>query len=421
MKQQYNDRTIPRIALLLALLVAGCTPQQSLYKEDVTAKALTSGGTVHTRVLAAAEDWRNSGVEVAEGQEYGVTATGKWKTYGTCNVTGPDGVGMYGPLCFKLPLFPEVISGFSHSTLIARIGDEGAPFAIGDNLKFVAQASGPLYFRINDTYGATADNEGYADVEVTAFGGSQPEITTAPAAQMALAAQVAAAASGVPRVALVIGNSNYQQSPLKNPVNDANAMAESLRRLGFSVILKLDANQREMELAIDEFGRKLVGGQHVALFYFAGHGVQVDGSNYLIPTEAAIRRQSDVRYKAVDVGQVLGAMGEATDNLNIVILDACRDNPLPRSFRSSARGLAQVHGPKGTIIGFATSPGSTAADGEGDHGVYTKHLLESLPEPGISIEQVFKRVLQGVNAETGGLQTPWTESSFTGDFSFNPG
>ena len=111
-------------------------------------------------------------------------------------------------------------------------------------------------------------------------------------------------------------------------------------------------------------------------------------------------------------------MGEAKHNLNIVILDACRDNPLPRSFRTSSRGLARVEGPKGTIIGFATSPGSVASDGEGENGVYTKHFLKHMHTAGLTIEQLFKKVLQGVNEETGSLQTPWTESSFTGNFSF---
>ena len=113
-------------------------------------------------------------------------------------------------------------------------------------------------------------------------------------------------------------------------------------------------------------------------------------------------------------------MGDVSDNLNIVILDACRDNPLPGSTRSASRGLARVSGPKGTIIGFATGPGSVAADGEGEHGVYTRHLLHNMRKPGLSVEQVFKKVLQGVNQETGGKQVAWTESSFTGNFFFLP-
>lgn len=221
------------------------------------------------------------------------------------------------------------------------------------------------------------------------------------------------------RAALVIGNSEYAFSPLKNPVNDAKAMADSLSRLGFEVTLLLDGNQEQMEAAIDKFGRLMSAGKLVGLFYFAGHGVQVDGSNYLIPTDAVIKRQSDVRYKAVNIGQVLGAM-EGEDNLQILILDACRDNPLPRSFRSAGRGLAKIDGPKGTIIGFATSPGSVAADGEDDNGIYTKHLLNTMQVPGLTIEEVFKRVLQGVNQETGGQQIPWMESSFTGNFLFIP-
>lgn len=426
MRPEAQKNTVILAVLLLSALLAACAPQkQAVREESIVARPLVTGDSVRARVMATSEDWLNSGVSVAAGQEYRIEAQGQWRTAGICNMTGPDGVGLYNMLCIKLPVFPTIVDGVTHSTLIGRIGQNGTPFAIGASLTFTARADGPLFLRMNDTPGAGFDNEGYVDVEIrvaTATVAAAPKASAA-AAAIAVPAVVAAKVAADPslnRVALVIGNSSYAQSPLKNPANDANAMAETLRGLGFHVILKLDADQPAMEAAIDDFARRLLSGRHVALFYFAGHGVQVDGANYLIPTGAIIQRQSDVRYKAVNVGQVLGAMGEANDNLNIVILDACRDNPLPRSFRSTSRGLAQVEGPKGTIIAFATSPGSTAADGEGDHGVYTKHLLANIPAQGISVEQVFKRVLRGVDAETGGLQTPWTESSFTGDFSFNP-
>lgn len=222
------------------------------------------------------------------------------------------------------------------------------------------------------------------------------------------------------RSALIIGNANYKRGPLKNPLNDAKDMARALKKAYFSVILRLDVNQEQMEVAINDFGRQITQGG-IGLFYYAGHGVQVDGRNYLIPIAANIKRQKDVRYKAVDLNQVLDEMNYARNGLNVAILDACRDNPLPRSFRSSGgTGLARVDGPQGTLIAFATSPGSVAIDGEGKNGVFTKHLLDNIIVPGLSIERVFKNVLKGVNNETGGQQIPWMSSSFTGDFYFLP-
>ena len=220
------------------------------------------------------------------------------------------------------------------------------------------------------------------------------------------------------RVALVIGNSHYQGfGDLINPANDARDMSSTLARLGFSVSLLIDAGQEDMETAIADFGRKLIEGG-VGLFYYAGHGVQVDGRNFLIPTGAAIDNQKEVRYKAVDPGQVLDEMDNARSGLNIVLLDACRDNPLPRSTRSGLRGLTRLDAAKGTFIAFATSPGSVAFDGDERNGVFTKHILQDIQIPGLTLEQVFKKVIQGVDQETNGQQTPWSSSSFTGEFYF---
>lgn len=419
------------------LSLPACAPKRHYTDNNITTRPLASGTSTQTRVSAAVEEWRNSGVKVSAGQNYRISAKGQWRTYPTCNFTGPDGIGLYKAWCDNSPLFPPIIDGYSHSTLIAKIGEQGKPFVVGSDVTFTASEDGPLMFRTNDVLNGNHDNEGYVDVEI-AFADSNPAIaspypamiTLPPGTQQLSASSptvqpmpsVAIDAIGtitLRRMALVIGNSAYDFSPLKNPVNDAKAMADSLSRLGFEVTLLLDGNQEQMEAAIDKFGRQMSAGKLVGLFYFAGHGVQVDGSNYLIPTDAVIKRQSDVRYKAVNIGQVLGAM-EGEDNLQIVILDACRDNPLPRSFRSAGRGLAKIDGPKGTIIGFATSPGSVAADGEDDNGIYTKHLLNTMQVPGLTIEEVFKRVLQGVNQETGGQQIPWMESSFTGNFLFIP-
>ena len=219
------------------------------------------------------------------------------------------------------------------------------------------------------------------------------------------------------RIALVIGNAAYQEGRLRNPVNDATDMAANLRQLGFHVTLLRDVQRPEMDGAIDTFSRQLRQGG-VGLFYFAGHGVQVAGENYLIPLGARLVRAQDVRYQAVPVGQVLGALEDADNGLNIMILDACRNNPFARSWRSRTRGLVAVQAVEGSLIAYATAPGSVAADGDGRNGLYTQHLLHAMTIPGLSVEQMFKRVRVAVRKATAGKQTPWESSSLTGDFAF---
>ncbi|MEI6207163.1 MAG: caspase family protein [Desulfuromonadales bacterium] len=219
------------------------------------------------------------------------------------------------------------------------------------------------------------------------------------------------------RVALVIGNSGYRSSPLKNPANDAHAMASSLRRLGFEVDEKTNLGYTEMNNTVESFGRMLKSGG-VGLFYYAGHGMQVNGANYLIPVDAQIEDENEVRYKAVDVGLVLAKMEQAKSNVNIVVLDACRDNPFSRSFRSTSRGLASIDAPSGTFIAYATAPGKTAADGDGINGLYTAELVKILETPGIPLEQVFKRTLRAVREKSGSKQTPWVASNLEGEFYF---
>jgi uncharacterized caspase-like protein len=217
------------------------------------------------------------------------------------------------------------------------------------------------------------------------------------------------------RYALVIGNSAYKDKPLKNPANDAKDMAKALQRLGFEVQLKTDVAQRDMEEAIREFGLRLKRGG-VGLFYFAGHGVQVQGVNYLVPVGARISSESDAKFECVDAGRVLGKMEDAGNELNIVILDACRNNPFARSFRSAESGLARMDAPTGSIVAYATAPNSVASDGKGANGMYTKYLLQNISTPGIPIEEVFKRVRIGVMSETGKKQVPWESSSIAGYF-----
>jgi uncharacterized caspase-like protein/formylglycine-generating enzyme required for sulfatase activity len=219
------------------------------------------------------------------------------------------------------------------------------------------------------------------------------------------------------RVALVIGNAAYKDAPLKNPVNDAKDMAATLRRLGFDVIEKTNVSQKDINRAIAQFGEKLRA-DTVALFFYAGHGMQVRGKNYIIPVDAHITGEATVRAEAVDVDTVMDQL--AVSPMNIVILDACRNNPFERKFRSTGGGLAQMDAPKGSLIAYATAPGKTAADGDSRNGLYTQELLKHIQTPGLPLEAVFKRVRNGVMAASGDAQTPWEASSLTGDFFFRP-
>jgi curli biogenesis system outer membrane secretion channel CsgG/TolB-like protein len=222
------------------------------------------------------------------------------------------------------------------------------------------------------------------------------------------------------RTALVIGNSAYSSGPLKNPVNDATSIAAQLQKLGFTVILKKNANLRGMEDALTNFGDRLKRGG-VGLFFYAGHGLQVGGANYLVPIGARINGESDIKYEALDAGKVLDEMGNANNGLNIVILDACRDNPYTRSFRNAARGLAIVSSaPAGTFVSYSTSPGNVARDGDGRNSPYTEALLKYMKEPGLSIEHMFKKVRTSLSKNTVGKQIPWELSSLQGDFYFVP-
>ncbi len=222
------------------------------------------------------------------------------------------------------------------------------------------------------------------------------------------------------RIALVIGNNRYPSAPLHNPVNDARAMAQSLENAGFTVILKLDATQPELLGALREFGNRLKdGGAGTAgLFYFAGHGMQIKGRNFLIPVGASIEHEDEVTYQALDAQAVMDKMESAGNGTNIVILDACRNNPFARSFRSGRQGLAQMDAPVGTLVAFSTAPGSVASDGNGSNGLYTAHLLNVLRKPGLKVEDVFKQVRMAVLRESANRQVPWEASSLVGDFYF---
>jgi uncharacterized caspase-like protein len=225
--------------------------------------------------------------------------------------------------------------------------------------------------------------------------------------------------SGRPRYALVIGNGAYSSQRLDNPVNDARDIAAALKRLTFDVTLELDTTHQRMEQAIRSFGTKL-GKNTVGLFYYAGHAVQYEGENYLLPVDtlAAVSAPGHLKQKAVNVGYVLEAMEYAGNGLNIVILDACRDNPFRSFTRSLTRGLAQTPDANGVLIAFSTSPGKTAADGTGRNSPYTKQLLRYITVPTLTIEAMFKNVMREVKADTGGTQKPWYTTSMEYEFYF---
>ena len=236
------------------------------------------------------------------------------------------------------------------------------------------------------------------------------------------AARVQSSATNTKRLALVIGNNAYETGPLKNPVNDARAVAQALSERGFVVTARENLKQNEMKQVIREFGEQLraAGRDAVGLFYYAGHGVQVQDRNYLIPVDAKVSSEEDVEYEAVEVGLVIAKMDAAQNSLNIVILDACRDNPFSRSFRSMSRGLALMNAPTGLLIAYATAPGSTAGDGPGVNGLFTEELLTAMRTPGLPVENVFKQVRNKVSARSNGKQVPWESSSLMGDFYFTP-
>lgn len=223
---------------------------------------------------------------------------------------------------------------------------------------------------------------------------------------------------GEVRVALVIGNGSYETAPLSNPPNDAEDMARSLGTAGFKVILRKDQGYREMRAAVREFGAALKGAT-VGLFYFAGHGLQINGRNYLVPVQADIQSEADAEDLAIDANYVLATMEQSGSKVNVMILDACRNNPYSRGFRSATLGLAPMQAGSGMVIAFATAPGSQASDGGRDrNGLYTKHLLSNLEEKDTDILKVFQRTRAAVVRETRGRQIPWESTSLIGDFHF---
>jgi hypothetical protein len=224
----------------------------------------------------------------------------------------------------------------------------------------------------------------------------------------------------LPRHALVIGNSQYKEAPLRNPANDANALAARLKGLGFHVTQALDASRSAMLEAIDAYNNSLARQGAVGLFYFAGHGVQLAWRNYLIPVDAVVDNPEDVRERAVELNTLLQGLTRAKNPMNVIILDACRDNPFGTRVRPEQRGLSQFDAPPGSLLAYATAPGNVASDGDGEHGLYTENLLREIQVPEAKIEDVFKRVRLHVRRRTKGQQIPWESTSLEDDFYFLP-
>ena len=223
------------------------------------------------------------------------------------------------------------------------------------------------------------------------------------------------------RIALVIGNSAYAGVPLVNPANDARAMGDTLRGLGFTVVELRDAQKDQMTEAIAKVRDALKGKQGVGMLYYAGHGLQLDWHNYMVPVDATLSKAADVAGQTIDVNSVIDAFKSAGNRMNILVLDACRDNPFAGT--ASGKGLAQLDAPPGTFLAYATAPGNVAEDGDakGGNGLYTQYLLDELKKPAARIEDVFKRVRLNVRKQSQGRQIPWESTSLEDDFYFNTG
>jgi hypothetical protein len=218
------------------------------------------------------------------------------------------------------------------------------------------------------------------------------------------------------RLALVIGNSAYLDAPLLNPVNDARAMAGLLDQAGFTVSSHLNATRTDMRAAIERFAADVRKSEtRQVVFYFAGHGAQLDWRNYLLPVDARAESATQLRQTCIDLNQLIGELGASKGKTFIIMLDACRNNPFGRSYQPEQRGLSQFDAPVGSLLAYATSPGNVAADGSGQNGLYTENLLRELSVHGARIEDALKRVRLNVRLASGGTQIPWETTSLEND------
>lgn len=223
-----------------------------------------------------------------------------------------------------------------------------------------------------------------------------------------------------PKQALVIGNSSYKRAPLKNPGNDAKGIAEALKATGFDVALGMDLGQAAMSDLIQAHVERLAKEKAVGLFYFAGHGTQLAWRNYIVPLDAEVASVEAIKERCIDINTLIAGIRKAGNPMNVIILDACRDNPFGSQVQLEQKGLSQLDAPPGTFLAYATAPGNTAIDGEGANGLYTEHLLREIRVPEAKIEDVFKRVRLSVRRGSNGLQIPWESTSLEEDFWFIP-
>ncbi len=237
---------------------------------------------------------------------------------------------------------------------------------------------------------------------------------------LSLFAALPSGAAAEERLALVIGNGRYHAAPLKNPANDARLMAETLEAQDFTVTALIDGSRKEMKSAVRAFAHKLrkVGDDAVAVFFFAGHGVQIDGRNFLIPVRTEIKSAADVEFESIDAQWVLDQIAQSRVGLSLIILDACRNNPFRSLGRSASRGLARMDAPRGSMLAYSTAPGAVALDGAGANSPYTEALTRAMRAPGLKVEEVFKEARRSVLAVTKDQQIPWESSSLIGDFYF---
>ena len=246
-------------------------------------------------------------------------------------------------------------------------------------------------------------------------------VLAAPAPSFAAVPRQTMPEAVVQRAALVIGNGGYQHlDRLANPANDARAVAASLWNLGFEVIEVIDADLGQTLAAMTTFASRLRPGME-ALFYYAGHAVQWNGANFLLPTSARVGSNADLLSQAIDAGAIVQVMEKAGARLNLLILDSCRDNPFPDGIAEGSSGLAEMRGQRAEmLIAYATAPGTVASDGEGRHSPYTAALLEHLEEPGLEVAMLFRRVRSSVRQATDGNQIPWVSSSLQNEFTNPP-
>lgn len=221
------------------------------------------------------------------------------------------------------------------------------------------------------------------------------------------------------RIALVVGNAKYSDNPLDNPTNDSESIAEQLKQYGFDVILLNNASKSEMLESTKEYGQQLRKNSAVGVFFYAGHAVQFDWKNYLIPVDAKVSRINDVPNVCFDLSELFTSINLAKNNTNLIFLDSCRDNPFGKRLKTSAKGLSQFDAPQGSLLAYATAPGNVASDGSAEHGLYTETLLSEMIAKDAKIEDVLKRVRLKVRIASDGKQIPWETTSLESDFSFN--